>query len=136
MGRNVSRYPAQLRRKSSLSALIGIAVAHHQIDLDDTVGKLGIDDSPPSLTEDEKQATVRDLLEARSGVYHGANYETPDMAARRHHGVVTRTARSGITTTGISMRLARSTSTLSARRSSQHSLVRSPLRSECRTSIR
>ena len=70
-------------RKSLLSALIGIAVAHHQIDLDATVGNLRIDDNPPSLTVDEKQATVRDLLDARSGVYHGANYETPDMAARR-----------------------------------------------------
>jgi CubicO group peptidase (beta-lactamase class C family) len=44
---------------------------------------LGIDDSPPSLTEEEKQATVRELLEARSGVYHGANYETAQMAAAR-----------------------------------------------------
>ena len=70
-------------RKSLLSALVGIAVAHHQIDLNETIGMLGIDDNPPSLTADEKQATVRDLLEARSGVYHGANYETPDMAARR-----------------------------------------------------
>ena len=122
-------------RKSLLSALIGIAVAHHQIDLDDTVGKLGIDDSPPSLTEDEKQATVRDLLEARSGVT-APTMRHPTWLPADHHGVVIRTARSGITTTGISMRLARSTSTLSARRSSQHSLVRSPLRSECRTSIR
>ena len=70
-------------RKSLLSALIGIAVAHGQIALDATVDSFGIDDNPPSLTADEKQATVRDLLEARSGVYHGANYETPDMAARR-----------------------------------------------------
>ena len=70
-------------RKSLLSALIGIAVAHGQIALDATVGSLGIDDNPPSLTADEKQATVRDLLEARSGVYHGANYETADMAAHR-----------------------------------------------------
>ena len=66
-----------------MSALIGIAVGHGQIALDATVGGLGIDDNPPPLTVEEKQATVRDLLEARSGVYHGANYETPDMAARR-----------------------------------------------------
>jgi CubicO group peptidase (beta-lactamase class C family) len=70
-------------RKSLLSALIGIAVAHHQIDLDANVGGLGIDDNPPPLTAEEKQATVLDLLEARSGVYHGANYETAGMAARR-----------------------------------------------------
>jgi CubicO group peptidase (beta-lactamase class C family) len=70
-------------RKSLLSALIGIAVAQHQISQHETVGTLGIDDNRSSLTVEEKQATVRDLSEARSGVYHGANYETPDMAARR-----------------------------------------------------
>jgi len=30
---------------------------------------------------EERQATVVELLEARSGVYHGANYETPQIAA-------------------------------------------------------
>jgi CubicO group peptidase (beta-lactamase class C family) len=70
-------------RKSLLSALIGMAVERHQIALNATIGALGIDDSPPSLTDAEKQATVVDLLEARSGIYHGANYETPEMAARR-----------------------------------------------------
>lgn len=70
-------------RKSLLSALIGIAVAHGQIDLRDTLAKLGIDDDPPPLTSEEKQATIGDLLEARSGVYHGANYETAFNAALR-----------------------------------------------------
>ena len=70
-------------RKSFLSALIGIAVAHKQISLDSTLAQLGIDDTPPSLTEAEKQATVRMLLEARSGIYHPALYETPGMAAKR-----------------------------------------------------
>jgi CubicO group peptidase (beta-lactamase class C family) len=64
-------------RKSFLSALIGIAVAEKKIDLDSTLAQLGIDDNPPSLTDVEKQATVRMLLEARSGVYHAALYETP-----------------------------------------------------------
>jgi CubicO group peptidase (beta-lactamase class C family) len=67
-------------RKSLLSALIGIAVSDHLINLDSTLGELGIDDNPPSLTEVEKAATVRELLEARSGVYHPALYETPGMA--------------------------------------------------------
>ncbi len=70
-------------RKSLLSTLIGIAVANRQLDLHDTLAKLGIDDNAPSLTAEEKQATVGDLLEARSGVYHPANYETPGMAAKR-----------------------------------------------------
>jgi CubicO group peptidase (beta-lactamase class C family) len=70
-------------RKSFLSALIGIAVAQGQIHLEDTLAQLNIDDNAPSLTPAEKQATVHDLLEARSGVYHGAAYETTGMAAKR-----------------------------------------------------
>jgi CubicO group peptidase (beta-lactamase class C family) len=63
-------------RKSLLDSLIGIAVAEGKINVDDTLEKLGIDDKKPSLTAVEKQATVRDLLEARSGVYHPTVYET------------------------------------------------------------
>jgi CubicO group peptidase (beta-lactamase class C family) len=70
-------------RKSLLSALIGIAVSDHLIKLDSTLDELGIDDNPPGLTEVEKGATVRQLLEARSGVYHPALYETPRMANMR-----------------------------------------------------
>jgi CubicO group peptidase (beta-lactamase class C family) len=70
-------------RKSLLSALVGIAVAEGKIDLKATIGSLGIDDNPPSLTPVEQQATVHDLLAARSGVYHPALYETPAMAAAR-----------------------------------------------------
>ncbi|MFZ0336538.1 MAG: serine hydrolase [Terracidiphilus sp.] len=66
-------------RKSLLSSLIGIAVAEGKIHPDDTLEKLGLDDKPPSLTPVEKQATVRDLLEARSGVYHPTVYETQGM---------------------------------------------------------
>jgi CubicO group peptidase (beta-lactamase class C family) len=65
-------------RKSLLDALIGIAVAEGQIDLDATLASLGIDDVAPALTEAEKQASVRQLLQSRSGVYHIANYETDD----------------------------------------------------------
>jgi CubicO group peptidase (beta-lactamase class C family) len=70
-------------RKSLLNSLIGIAVAEGKINLNDTLEKLGIDDKKPSLTEVEKQATVRDLLEARSGVYHPTVYETKGMAEQR-----------------------------------------------------
>jgi CubicO group peptidase (beta-lactamase class C family) len=70
-------------RKSLLSSLIGIAAAEGKINLDDTLDKLGIDDNKPSLTAVEKEATVRDLLEARSGVYHPAAYETKGMAEQR-----------------------------------------------------
>jgi CubicO group peptidase (beta-lactamase class C family) len=70
-------------RKSLLSALYGIAVSEGRINLASTLTELGIDDNPPSLTGAEKQATVRDLLMARSGIYHPAAYETGDMAAKR-----------------------------------------------------
>lgn len=70
-------------RKSFMSALIGIAVARGQMHLDDTLGQLGIDDSEPALSSEEKQATVRMLLEARSGVYHPAAYETAGMKASK-----------------------------------------------------
>jgi len=70
-------------RKSLLNSLIGIAVADGKINLSDSLEKLGIDDKKPSLTPEEKQATVRDLLEARSGVYHDAAYETTGMQEKR-----------------------------------------------------
>lgn len=70
-------------RKSILSALYGIQVAEGNINLDQTLDKLGIDDNEPSLTAVERQATVRDLLKARSGIYHPALYETAHMKATR-----------------------------------------------------
>ena len=70
-------------RKSFLSALYGASVANGAIDLNETIGGLGIDDTPPSLTPLEKTARVIDLLKARSGVYHPAAYESPDMIARK-----------------------------------------------------
>lgn len=70
-------------RKSLLSALHGIAVAERRIDLRSTLADLGIDDRRPALTVTEKQATVRDLLMARSGIYHVAAYETADIRQKR-----------------------------------------------------
>jgi hypothetical protein len=70
-------------RKSVMSALYGQAVADSTVDLSATLKELGIDDNEPKLTEEEKEATVRDLLMARSGVYHIAQGEAPSMAAAR-----------------------------------------------------
>lgn len=70
-------------RKSLLSALYGIAVAQGQIDLSSSLAELGIDDNSPGLTTSEKTATVRDLLMARSGVYHPAAYETKEIKRKR-----------------------------------------------------
>jgi CubicO group peptidase (beta-lactamase class C family) len=70
-------------RKSFMSALYGIWVDRHVIHLDETLSRLGIDDTAPSLSDQEKQATVRMLLQARSGVYHGAAAESASMKAAR-----------------------------------------------------
>ena len=63
-------------RKSFLSALYGMA----GIDLDRTLVSIGIDDYQP-LTPVERAATVRQLLEARSGIYIPSAAETPAMKA-------------------------------------------------------
>ncbi|HSJ13054.1 MAG TPA: serine hydrolase, partial [Longimicrobiales bacterium] len=65
-------------RKSLLGALVGIAVEEGNIRPSATLAELGIDDSPP-LTAQERTARVVHLLQARSGVYHPAAYETADM---------------------------------------------------------
>ena len=70
-------------RKSILSVLTGIYRDRGMVALDRTLAELGIDDNRGGLTPVERQATVRQLLEARSGIYHSAAYETSDMAAKR-----------------------------------------------------
>ena len=75
-GDTAAKTPLASVRKSLLSALIGIAVERGEIDLSRTIGALGIDDNEPSLTAEEKSATVRDLLISRSGIYHAALYES------------------------------------------------------------
>ncbi|MBW7968836.1 serine hydrolase [Bradyrhizobium sp. BR 10289] len=70
-------------RKSFLSALYGLAIDRGQINIDSTLAQLGIDDIAPSLTADEQHATVRQLLMARSGVYHPAAYETSEQKSTR-----------------------------------------------------
>ena len=58
-------------RKSVLSMLYGWPVVKGAIDLDATMAEIGIDDVE-GLRPAERRATVRDLLTARSGVYHPA----------------------------------------------------------------
>ncbi|MBI9106780.1 MAG: serine hydrolase [Spirochaetales bacterium] len=77
------KYMCHSIRKPFLGALYGIYVDRRIIDLDLTLEELGIDDIEPALTADEKQATIRDLLMSRSGVYHEAGGEAPSMIAAR-----------------------------------------------------
>ena len=74
-------------RKSLLNALIGIHMEEGNIDLSRTMEELDIDDYEPSLTPTEKQATVIDLIRARSGIYHfglGEGYFMMPMRPERH----------------------------------------------------
>ncbi|MDQ1088762.1 serine hydrolase [Siphonobacter sp. SORGH_AS_1065] len=70
-------------RKSIMDLLIGIAVEKGMLRLDQTLGELGIDESKTPLTHQEKTATVRDLLMAKSGVYLPAEAETDFAKANR-----------------------------------------------------
>ena len=67
-------------RKSILSALYENHVGAGRIDLNATIEQVGLDDDPP-LTEEERHATLRMLLQSRSGVYHSIVGGTPEMRA-------------------------------------------------------
>ena len=82
-GDPAARFNVHSIRKAFLSALIGIHAREGRLRLSDTLAELGIDDNEPALTAAEKQATVADLLKARSRVYHPALYETATNAAAR-----------------------------------------------------
>ncbi len=82
-GDPAARFNVHSIRKAFVSARIGIHVHGGRLRLSDTLADLGIDDNAPALTAAEKQATVADLLKARSGVYHPALYETAANAAAR-----------------------------------------------------
>lgn len=69
-------------RKSVLSVLYGMHVGPGAIDLDQSMASLGITDKG-GLSDVEQTATVRQLLQSRSGVYHEAAYETPAAKKRR-----------------------------------------------------
>jgi CubicO group peptidase (beta-lactamase class C family) len=72
-------------RKSVLSMLMGNYVRRGTIDLSKSLAELGMDDIG-GLTDQEKEATVRDLLTARSGVYHPASNSGDDLASAPPRG--------------------------------------------------
>ena len=82
-GEVTTKYWCHSIRKCFLSGLYGIHVENGNIDLDKTLEELNIDDIPPSLTDEEKQAKVRDLIKSRSGVYHEAAAESQSMIDER-----------------------------------------------------
>jgi CubicO group peptidase (beta-lactamase class C family) len=72
----------QSMRKSMLSVLMGMHADRGEVNLDKTLVELSIDDKE-KLSAAEKQATVRHLLQGRSGIYHPAAAEPPPMQASR-----------------------------------------------------
>ena len=82
-GNTAKKYSVHSIRKPFLSALYGIYWGRGKINLEATLKELSVDDIPPALTEEEKTATVSDLLKSRSGVYHEAAAESQDMVEAR-----------------------------------------------------
>ena len=72
-------------RKSVLAMLFGKYVKDGTIKLDKTLAQLGIDDHG-GLMPQEKEATIADLLGARSGVYHEASNAGDDLASAPPRG--------------------------------------------------
>jgi len=79
VARSEGTYTASVR-KSILAMLMGEWVEKGVIDLDATLAELGVDDVE-GLSETEKTATIRDLISARSGVYHPVSYGSGNPAA-------------------------------------------------------
>ena len=77
-------------RKSVLAMLMGKYVENGTIDLDRTVGDLiasgVIPEDVDGLLPIEKQATIRHLIQSRSGVYHNASNAGDDAARRPARG--------------------------------------------------
>lgn len=81
-GDTTQNYRMHSIRKSLLNALIGIAVNDNKISLSATLEELDINEKT-TLTHEEKQATVADLLMSRSGVYLPAASETSEARDSR-----------------------------------------------------
>ncbi len=69
-------------RKGIMSLLYGIAVEQGLININKTLAELNIDEHIP-LTEQEKTATIRDLLMYRSGIFLPAAGEHDDQITKR-----------------------------------------------------
>ena len=69
-------------RKSILSVLMGIYSDRGVVVLNKTLADLDINDKE-ILSATERQATVQQLMQARSGIYHPAAYEAPEAAVAR-----------------------------------------------------
>lgn len=81
-GRYQSKFDLHSVRKSLMSLMYGVYYDAGAVDLTRTLGELAISDVG-GLTQQEKKATIENLLTSTSGVYHLAAYETKGMRERR-----------------------------------------------------
>ena len=73
-GATDEKYVTQSMRKGLLNSLYGVYWDLGKYDLNTTLAELGVDDNPP-LTATERKATIENLLQSSSGIYHSALYE-------------------------------------------------------------
>ncbi|MEQ8691914.1 MAG: serine hydrolase, partial [Pseudomonadales bacterium] len=83
LGDTDKRYNVASIRKSLLSALYGVAIQRGLVAADMTLQEVGLDDSVHQLTDNERAATVSDLLKSRSGIYLPALGESGSMKRRK-----------------------------------------------------
>lgn len=69
------KYNVASIRKSLLNSLYGIGFDKGWIDTERTLEEMGIDDSDPPLSPQEKTARLEDLLRSRSGIVHKSLYD-------------------------------------------------------------
>ncbi len=74
-GDTSAAYDSRSIRKSIMGAIIGQLVAEQRLSLDATLAALGIDEIEP-LSAQERTATLRQLMQSRSGVYRQAAFMT------------------------------------------------------------
>jgi len=82
-GEVAERFNVASIRKSIVSALYGIAIQKGLIDPDKSLADIGFDDPVNRLSEEERQATLRHLLQSRSGIYLPALGESGSMKRRK-----------------------------------------------------
>lgn len=70
-------------RKSLLSSLLGIAWGEGKVDLNSRLASLDMPEALKGLTKTEKQATVKMVLQSRSGIYLPAAAESQGMKQQK-----------------------------------------------------
>lgn len=74
-GDTAASYDSRSIRKSVMGAVVGQLIVENRLSLDATLEQLGIDDEP-ALTAQERTATLRQLLQSRSGIYREGAFMT------------------------------------------------------------